>query len=80
LSQQRECSRYYRTYRDKHENGEISIVKGELAAMGVRRVRVAGLPPEVKDPVLCDALSKYGCVKTFRRNNGLTNIDTTYRM
>ena len=55
-------------------------MKGELAVMGVRRVRVAGLPPEVKDPVLCDALLKYGCVKTFRRNNGLTNIDTRNRM
>jgi len=62
----------------KHDNGEISIVKVELAGMGVRRGRVAGLPPEVKEPVLSDAILKYGGVKEFRKNNGLTNIDTKY--
>jgi len=50
----------------KHDNGEISIVKLELAAMSVRRVRVAGLPPEVKKPVLRDAMSKYGSVKDIQ--------------
>jgi hypothetical protein len=50
----------------KHDNGEISIVKVELAGMGVRRVRVAGLPPEVKEPVLRDAMSKYGDVKDIQ--------------
>jgi len=40
----------------KHDKGEISIVKVELAGMGVRRVRVAGLPSEVKEPVLRDAM------------------------
>jgi len=64
----------------KHDNGEISIVNVELAGTGVRRVRVAGLPPEVKEPVLRDAMSKYGDVKDIRKNNGLYNIDTRYRM
>jgi len=63
----------------KHGNGEISIVNVELARMGVRQVRVAGLPPEVKEPVLRDVMSKYGDVKIFRTNNGLYNIDTRYR-
>jgi len=50
----------------KHDNGEISIVKVELAGMGVRRVRVANLPPELKEPVLRDAMSKYGDVKDIQ--------------
>ena len=50
----------------KYDNGEISIVKVELAGMGVRRVRLAGLPPEVKEPVLRDAMSKYGDVKDIQ--------------
>jgi hypothetical protein len=41
-------------------------VKIELAGMGVRRVRVANLPPEVKEPVLRDAVSKYGDVKDIQ--------------
>jgi len=64
----------------RHENGELSIVKLELAGMIVRRVRLAGLPPEVKESVLRDAILQYGDVKTFRRNNGQPNIDTRYRM
>jgi len=50
----------------KHDNGEISIVKVELAGMDVRRVRVVNLPPEVKEPVLRDAVSKYGDVKDIQ--------------
>jgi len=50
----------------KHDIGEISIVKVELAGMGVRRVRVANLPPEVKEPDLRDAMSKYGDVKDIQ--------------
>jgi hypothetical protein len=33
----------------KHDNGEISIVTVGLTCMGVRRVRVANLPPGVQD-------------------------------
>jgi len=50
----------------KHDNGEIYIVKLELAGMGVRRVRVANIPPEVKEPDFCDAMSKYGNVKDIQ--------------
>jgi hypothetical protein len=46
-----------------HENGELSMVQVEIAGMGVRRVRVANLPPEVPDRILREALSRYGEVK-----------------
>jgi hypothetical protein len=50
----------------QQDNGEISIVKVELAGMGLRQVGPAGLPPEVKEPVLRDAMSKYGDVKDIQ--------------
>ena len=50
----------------KHDNGEISTVTVELAGMSVRRVRVANLPPEVKEPVLRDAMAQYGDVKDIQ--------------
>ena len=53
----------------KHDNGEISIVKVELAGMGLRRIRVANLTPEVNEPVLCDAMSKYGNVKDVQEEH-----------
>ena len=33
----------------KHDNGEISQVKIEMAGMGTRRVRLANIPPETPD-------------------------------
>ena len=41
-------------------------MKVEFAGMGLRRVGLAGLPPEVKEPVLRDAMSKYGDVKDIQ--------------
>jgi len=64
----------------RHDNCEISIVKVELAGMGVRRVRVAGLPPEVNEPVLRDAMSKCGDIKDIQEEQLPINIDTRYRM
>jgi hypothetical protein len=49
-----------------HDNGEISIVTVELASMGLRRVRMANLPPEVQDTVLRDTVSKYGNVNDIK--------------
>jgi hypothetical protein len=47
----------------KHETGEISEVQIELAGLGIRRVRIANLPPEVEDNVIRDVMAKYGDVR-----------------
>jgi hypothetical protein len=46
-----------------HETGEISIVRVYIAGMGLRKIRIANLPPEVSDKALRDIMSKYGDVK-----------------
>jgi len=44
----------------KHDKGEISQVSVEIAGMGTKRIRIAGLPPEVKKATIKESLSKYG--------------------
>ena len=46
----------------KYPNGEIYMVNIEIAGMGVKRVRVANLPPEVPNDTLQRALTVYGKV------------------
>ena len=46
-----------------HENGELSLVKVEIAGLGAKRVRITNLPPEIPDGTLRDVLTKYGQVK-----------------
>jgi hypothetical protein len=43
-----------------HDNGESFIVQLEIAGMGTKRIRIANLPPEVPNKVICDTLSTYG--------------------
>ena len=50
----------------KHDNGEISQVKIEVAVMGTRRVRLAGLPPETPDEAVTFAFSQYGQIKEMQ--------------
>ena len=47
----------------QHETGEMSFVHVEIAGMGLRKIRIANLPPEVSDKTLRDIMSKYGEVK-----------------
>ena len=42
----------------KHANGEISIVRIEMAGMSTRRVKIANLPPEIDEGILRSALSQ----------------------
>jgi hypothetical protein len=48
-----------------HENGELSIVNIEGSVMGVRRVRVANLPPEVQDRKILEVIYRYGEVRAI---------------
>jgi hypothetical protein len=47
----------------KHDNGELSQVTIELAGMGMRKIRIANLPPEVNGRMTKNNLVKYGDVK-----------------
>ena len=47
----------------KHDTGELSQVHISIAGMGIRKVRIANVPPEVPDRTIRDNLAKYGEVK-----------------
>jgi len=44
----------------KHDNGEISTVRIEIAGMGTRKIRITDLPPEVTDQAISRAFTSYG--------------------
>jgi len=49
-----------------HESGDISRVNFEIAGVGIRRVRVSRLPPEVTEPQIINLLSTYGDIKQIQ--------------
>jgi hypothetical protein len=50
----------------RHANGVISKVRIEAVGLGMRRVRVANLPPEMADGILKMALGTYGDVREMQ--------------
>jgi hypothetical protein len=50
----------------RHSNGEISTVRIEAAGMGIKRVRLANIPPEIPDRTIQKVLEKYGEVKGIK--------------
>lgn len=50
----------------RHENGELSQVFIDLAGMGIKKIRIACLPPEVKDNTIKECMTNYGDVKSMR--------------
>jgi hypothetical protein len=50
----------------KHDNGEISQVRVEIAGMGMRTIRIANLSPEVQDNVIRNALGTYGDITEIK--------------
>jgi len=48
----------------KHHNGVLLIVNIAMAGMGTKRVRIANLPPEVKEHAIRIALTPFGAVLT----------------
>jgi hypothetical protein len=51
----------------RHDNGEISVVRIELASIGIRSTQLANLPPEVPDRAISVALCPYGEVKEVNK-------------
>jgi len=50
----------------RHENGEISKVRIEEVGLGMGRVRVASLPPEVEDKTLKMVMGAYGEIRDIQ--------------
>ena len=56
----------------RHMNGVISKVRIEAVGLGLRKVRIANLPPEVPDSYVRMALGKFGEIRNIR-NDTWTN-------
>jgi len=50
----------------RHDNGEISKLFIEIAGMGTKKIRIASLPPEVKENEIRACMSRFGKVKSVR--------------
>jgi len=50
----------------RHTTGEVSIVRLEVAGMGMRRIRLANLPPEVTESNIRAAMASYGEIVSIK--------------
>jgi hypothetical protein len=50
----------------KHSNGDISKVRIEVAGMGTKRVRIANLPPEIREGKIRAELAYYGEIRDIQ--------------
>ena len=62
----------------RHMNGEISKVRIEALVLGMRKVRIANLPPEILDRNLRTALGKFGEYETYKEKSGLVSTVTLW--
>ena len=61
-----------------HDKGEQSQVTIEIAGMGLRKIRIANLPPEFSGCMLKANLAKYGEVRAITEEQGVKwNMDNT---
>ena len=70
----------------KHHNGVLLIVNIAMAGMGIKRVPIANLPPEVKEHDIRTTLTSFGTVlaviekmwpKTYKVPNGVLQVTIT---
>jgi hypothetical protein len=59
----------------KYPSTELSIVSLALAGMGTKRIRLAGLLPEVSNDTLCASLASYGKILDIQKRGGQRLID-----
>jgi hypothetical protein len=57
----------------RHTNGVISKVRNEAVGLGLRKVRIANLPPEVAERHMRMALRKYGYIRDIQSGTWSNN-------
>jgi len=62
----------------RHDNGELSKVQLELAGMGIRRIRIANLPPEMPDRIIRETVSTFGDVTEISEETWSKAIDIPF--
>jgi hypothetical protein len=53
----------------KHSNGEILHVRIEMTGLGIKRIRIANLPPEVPEEPIRTAFAQYGDIKSIQEES-----------